>query len=189
MKIQHFGIKHRAKLASLDFKVLATARNNSNLLTAIAAVITCVWALSTHQAWTVLGIVLTGAVSYSLGFTTSIVMALLFIVASDIRPTITLPFVATQMVGYLSVVWLGYRHKEEKILEEVRMSQANHPDQVVPWVVVNEVRTSLAAVRFLLFPVHDDKKTQELQKATLELSRLEGIFREMEKKDQKQNLP
>ncbi|MCL6445925.1 MAG: hypothetical protein K6T83_21190, partial [Alicyclobacillus sp.] len=56
----------------------------------------------------------------------------------------------------------------------------------VPWAVVNDIRTSLAAIRFLLFPLHTDEKDPALQKATMELSRLERIFSQMEREDAEQ---
>jgi hypothetical protein len=188
MNIRQQMAKHRAWLAKLDTRLLGMVRKHSNLLTAVAALLVWIWAAWTNQGWVVLGIVLTGAISYWFGFLTAVAMSVVFVGLGDFHPALTFPVVVTQAVGYLSVSWLGYRHKKEKILEEERMAQNSHPDQVLPWAVVNEIRTSLAAIRFLLFPIDDDKKTKELQKATLELSRLENLFHEIEKQDQQRRM-
>jgi hypothetical protein len=192
MSIQKQMAKHRARLAKLDERLLSIVWKHSNLLTAVAALLVWIWAVVTHQEWVALGIILTGAVSYWFGVLTAVAVSVVFLAIGNFHPALSFPVLVAQTVGFLSASWLGYRHKEEKILEVERMaqsSQSSHPDQVLPWAVVNEIRTSLAAIRFLLFPIDDDKKTKELQKATLELSRLENLFHEIEKQDQRRRLP
>lgn len=60
------------------------------------------------------------------------------------------------------------------------------PNQVLPWKVINDVRTSLSAIRFLLFHIQNKElSNEEIQDATTELYRLEKLFQDLEQLEDK----
>lgn len=174
----------RLKIREIDRLTVNLIQTHTNLIAAGIALGLCMWGLTAHHMSIVLGMVAIGAVSFFFGIALAMVAACgLFIFdlchlgLSGFPVSVEL----VKLVGYICISWLGYRHKEQQTIQK-QVSDA-HPDQVVPWAVVNEVRTSLAAVRFLLFPLHDQHKGQDLQKVTSELSRLENIFTQLEQKE------
>ncbi|EJY54431.1 metallophosphoesterase [Alicyclobacillus hesperidum URH17-3-68] len=95
----------------------------------------------------------------------------------------TLTTALFEFVGYLLVARLGFKHRQEQnVLQKRGQTAMTHRDQVMPWHVSNDIRTSLAAVRFLLFPIRDEQNHYSVDEAMNELSRLEKLFEEMEKK-------
>ena len=177
----------RPQLSDMDGTVVEWIGSHMNLLTAIATLWVCTWAASNGKAEIVAGIFIVGALGYFLGLMVGASFGLIFFVAN----LLSFPFTGNNLtatmlgfVGYCVAAWLGYQHSEEKRMKAARAKQT-HPDQVLPWDMVNEVRTSLAAVRYLLFPMRDGED-QKLDLATRELSRIESLFSEYEWASQKQ---
>lgn len=152
-----------------------------NLLTAIATLWICTWAATNGKVEIVIGIFAVGAVGYFLGLIVGVSLGLLFFVADVLSSAFTgnnLTVAMLGFVGYCVAAWLGYQHSVKKQIKVARAIES-HPDQVLPWDMVNEVRTSLAAIRYLLFPMREIRD-QKLDLATQELSRLESLFNEYE---------
>lgn len=85
-------------------------------------------------------------------------------------------------VEFCAMAWLGFQHQRQTTTTHQQQDNS-HSDQVVPWAVANDIRTSLAAIRFLLFPLHGDAKDSAVEQATMELSRLEHIFSQIEREE------
>ncbi|QQE77792.1 hypothetical protein [Alicyclobacillus sp. SO9] len=175
------------KIRRTDALFVDAIQTRSSLLTALIVVTLCIWGSSTGHVWFVAGIMVVGALSYFFGIVIALLGGLAFtcieLFAAAI-PHMQASVIFMEITGYIMITWLGYRHKEQKELQQEHIQQqqfVSHSDQVIPWSVTNEVRTSLAAVRFLLFPLDtDEQKDATLEKATAELSRLEHLFNEME---------
>lgn len=180
-------------MLSADEFVMDYIRVHANLLRSILMLGLCIWGIWQHHFSIVAGIIVTGAVSYYIGFLLSFIVgvswsSLIAMTEPTLNGTITTLMIS--LVGFSCVAWLGYQHKETAELEQSKESSKRHPnythtDQVLPWAVANDVRTSLAAIRFLLFPIHDEKKLSELEIASRELSRLEQVFKEIEEQAHK----
>lgn len=181
-------LKAGEKLRRIDGLFVNAIQMRSNLLIALIVVTLCIWGSSTGHVWFVAGIMVVGALSYFFGIVVALLGGLAFtsveLFAAAV-PHMQASVIFMEITGYVMITWLGYRHKEQKELQQEHIQQkqqfVSHSAQVIPWSVTNEVRTSLAAVRFLLFPLDIDEQTDPtLEKATAELSRLEHLFKEME---------
>ncbi|MBX5436429.1 MAG: hypothetical protein IRZ33_04340 [Alicyclobacillaceae bacterium] len=178
----------RQKRRAFDRRVAESIRVHSTLITAVAVFLILLWGLFAGYVWFVLMMIVLGAVSYFLGLTLALVCAGAFTVVDGYEKlAIGYPVSALllESAGFAFIAWLGFRHREEKEQEAERMAaqrKGEKAPQVLPWAAVNEIRTSLAAVRFLLFPLNEED--QNLKKAADEISRLETLFQEMEKQDQ-----
>jgi hypothetical protein len=168
-----------------DKRLVRFVRNRAHLFAAAVALVLCVWGLSAGHAGFAAGMIILGAVGYFLGLTIAIGLGVV-LTAVDVYVAMHTGVVPStlllEMIGYSCIAWLGYSHREQKERQK-RLAMEVHEPQVLPWSVVNEVRTSLAAIRFLLFPLHGDGSNQEVRRATDELSRLERLFTEMEKEE------
>ena len=164
-----------------------------DLLLAVTAAVLVMAAVVMGDPYYVAAICLVGAVSFFAGFIESLGAAALLagwaafrMVAS--RHGMGLSGVMMQVFGYGCVAWLGYRHREQQRIQRERSERQAHADSVIPWVVTNEVRNSLAAIRFLLFPLHDGPEPaderQPLRQVTDELQRLENLFSDIERSNQ-----
>ena len=156
-----------------------------NLLTAIATLWICAWAVTNGRVEIAAGIFVVGALGYFLGLIVGASFGVICFAANLVSVPLTGNHLTAAMfglVGYAVAAWLGYQHSEEKRMKTKKAKQT-HPDQVLPWDMVNEVRTSLAAVRYLLFPVQDSQEEQ-IDLATRELSRLENLFNEYDWENQ-----
>ncbi|MCL6593544.1 MAG: hypothetical protein K6T31_06170 [Alicyclobacillus sp.] len=176
----------RQRLADADHHAVAFVRTHANLFTAIVVAVLCLWAVTAGNVLFVIGVLAVGAVSYFAGLLTGLgagcVFAAVLLYLGWRYGGLDLSAWLLQGVGFAGTAWLGYFHKAQKEWAEARLRQRDpHAPQVLPWAVVNEVRTSLAAIRFLLFPLHSESERQELQRATDELSRLEQLFSELER--------
>ncbi|OFW78283.1 MAG: hypothetical protein A2201_03085 [Alicyclobacillus sp. RIFOXYA1_FULL_53_8] len=159
--------------------------SHANLITALATLGLAVWGLSLGHLFFFLGLIAIGALSYFFGMTLGLSVGVILGLTRLLHPVPDTPLVTiviVELVGYICIAWLGFRHKEQKQRQRVH----EHTDQVLPWAVANEVRTSLAAVRFLLFPLHDERTSDQLETVTRELSRLENIFSEIEGRQERQ---
>lgn len=175
-----------ARLSDCDRVVIRTIDQHTNLMTAVIVLGLCSWAILTHHLWFVVLVVLVGAAAYYLGVT----VALLLSVVADLTRTLLSTahgfdlIVTTALfegAGYLLVARLGVLHRRQRTaLQNQRVVPPSHRDHVLPWQVTNHIRTSLAAVRFLLFPVEDERNHQALEQAVEELARLETIFQSIE---------
>ncbi|MCL6443967.1 MAG: hypothetical protein K6T83_11010 [Alicyclobacillus sp.] len=176
-------------LATTDRAVVSAIDGHTNLIAAIVVLGLCVWGIVTQHIWFVIGIVGVGAAAYSLGATLSLVAAVVLTILS-IHPgrgfNLTVTTTLFEFVGYVLVARLGFKHRQEQaaLLQQRQADAPLHKDHVMPWHVSNDIRTSLAAVRFLLFPVHDEQNHHAVDQAVQELARLERLFQEMEDKKQ-----
>ncbi|CAM3854184.1 hypothetical protein ALPO108162_09515 [Alicyclobacillus pomorum] len=168
----------RVLLSQLDDRTLAFVRNRATLIAALITLGICVWGWTSGRHEFVFAMTAMGAVGYFAGLTVALVAGMSFIgVELFNSSTHIASAILLEWGGYVCIGWLGYRHKK---VQRAQLGAETHPAWVLPWAVVNEVRTSLAAVRFLLFPTHEDHENQALQQATNELSRLEQLFNELE---------
>lgn len=154
---------------------------------AIVIAVLAVWGFTNHHPLFILGLAVSGALGYFAGLVIALVLSVGLLVANIFSlfgsQGFHMSIVMVETMGYIGISWLGYRHRVLKRIQQ-KLVNSNKPNQIVPWAMVNEVRTSLAAIRFLLFPLHEENRSQELQQATSELSRLESLFQQMERNQQ-----
>ncbi len=178
MNVIHVFHRIRTLLSQLDDMTITFVQNRANLVAALITLGICVWGWTSGRHGFVFTMMAMGAVGYFAGLTVALVAGLSFIgIGLSSSSTHIASAILLEWGGYVCIGWLGYRHKK---VQRAQVAADTHPAWVLPWAVVNEVRTSLAAVRFLLFPTHEDHKSQALQQATNELSRLEQLFNELE---------
>lgn len=174
-----------ARLSSVDRVIIQAMDQHTNLMTAVIVAGLCGWGIVTSHLWFVVLVIVIGAAGYYLGATIALSASVIAAVALNLIAVhgfdLTITTALFEWVGYLLVARLGVRHRQERlVLLEQAARPASHNDQVMPWHVSNNVRTSLAAVRFLLFPVEDEQNHQALEKAVEELARIESIFESMD---------
>ncbi|WDL97278.1 hypothetical protein [Alicyclobacillus sp. ALC3] len=186
---QHPGVFARMlqRLAILDQRVIRVMDLHTNLMTAVIVLGLCSWGLVTGHLWFVILLISTGAAGYYFGATSALALSVFGVLGLTVRAgyhgfNLTLTTALFEWVGLLLVARLGVQHRQERAaLAHQSDVPASHRDHVLPWHVSNNVRTSLAAVRFLLFPVQDDRNRQALETAVAELARLEQLFEAIEK--------
>lgn len=171
---------------------MAWIAEHIELLLALTACGIALWGVFSGVYSYVPALALAGAVSFFVGFLASLCVSGLlesYVLFQPLRlhHAIDIAVVMVEVFGYGCVAWLGYRHREQQRRQKEMALKVQHGDSVLPWMVANEVRTSLAAIRFLLFPLnhsggHVDASHDPLRQATDELQRLEQIFNNMEKK-------
>ncbi|WP_026976164.1 hypothetical protein [Alicyclobacillus contaminans] len=174
---------HERRLAKWDRHLIQWTKNHTNLLLLLVNLIILIWTCFVGMGEYLLGMVVIGALGYFAGLTVSI-SAVPIAAAVDVlwlhHTHAASGTIMVELVGYVNIAWLGYRHQRLKQTQQRAITEA-YPDQVMSWNAVNEIRSSLAAIRFLLFPLHSEHaNNKELQQATNELSRLEKMFQEME---------
>lgn len=171
----------------MDRTVVSALDNHANLITALAVLGLCAWGIITKHLWFDTGVVCVGAIAYYLGATISFIVALILAFlniqgGSQFSPSVTASL--CELVGYALVARLGFEHRQEETSLKRRQNEhGSHSDQVIPWHVSNDMRTSLAAIRFLLFPVKDESNGPALEEAVRELARLESLFQSLEHQD------
>lgn len=170
--------------SAADRTVLRLMEQHTNLMTAIVVLGLCCWGLVTLHIWFVVGVIAVGAAGYLLGATVALIGALILTaLGTHMGPSFNLDVttILFELVGYALVARLGYGHRvAHATLQRKQLELASHHDQVMPWHVSNEIRTSLAAVRFLLFPVTDEQNGRAVEEAVKELARLESLFEKLE---------
>lgn len=170
--------------AATDRAVIRIIEQHTNLMTALVVLGLCGWGIVTLHVWFVIGVIAVGAAAYLLGPTIALFGALVLTgLGIHFGPSFNLDVTTTmfELVGYALVARLGYGHRKARAdLRNRRLELVSHGDQIVPWHVSNEIRTSLAAVRFLLFPVQNEQHDNAVEEAVKELARLERLFQEME---------
>jgi hypothetical protein len=165
----------------IDKRTVKWLKSHSHLVTAFLAFGIILWI---HHLWFSLTVILIGAVSYFFGLSVAFMVSLVFALtnlAYSFQPSYVLTMEPAKLACYVCVAWLGFHHKQQKRIQNGMLQKSSHPVQVVPWTVANEIRTSLASVRYLLFPIQENHKIQEVNILTNELSRLEKIFEQIEK--------
>lgn len=171
----------------MDQTVVSALDNHANLTTTLVVIGLCAWGIITKHLWFDAGVACIGAISYYLGATISFIVALV-LVSLNIHggPQFSQSVTASlcELVGYILVARLGFEHRQEQTSLKRRQNEhESHSDQVIPWHVSNDMRTSLAAIRFLLFPVKDESNGPALDEAVRELARLESLFQSLESKN------
>ncbi|WP_067622541.1 hypothetical protein [Alicyclobacillus acidiphilus] len=178
----------RSRTNQADERMMMFVRLHGNFMLAIGVVGLAVWgAISNHPSY-IFGLAFAGASAYVSGLVCGLCISMLYLCGNVVldpghlfagQSLVTdIGTILLQVIGYLAVVFLGYKHKTLREFQKA----ASKANQVLPWAVVNEVRTSLSAIRFLLFPLQDDTQSrEEIQKATSELSRLEQLFHDLER--------
>lgn len=177
--------KVKSQLAAFDHAVVNTMDQHTNLMTAIIVVGLCGWGIATQHIWFVIFVIMIGAAGYYLGatiaLTVSFALALWSTHSGGQSFDLTITTAVFEFTGYSLIARLGVRHRHERAaLQRTKLKALSHRDQVMSWQVSNHVRTSLAAVRFLLFPLQDQENQQALEQAVQELARLESIFQSMD---------
>lgn len=162
---------------------------------ALTCAVELFYGIARAQYSLVISIVLVGAISFFIGFVQSVavtllMMSTLFFHGVLVKHTLDIPFLVAATAGWLCVSWLGYHHREEQKNQKRRLQsiELDHEKttSALPWAVSNEIRTSLAAIRFLLFPLQgesdggDASREMPIAKATNELQRLENLFMDYE---------
>lgn len=181
MKFRGYFAPVQESVLHIDSRTVKWLKRHSHLVTAFLALGIILWI---HHLWFSLTVVLIGAVSYFFGLSVAFLVSLVFAVlnlAYSFQPSYILTMEPAKLACYVCVAWLGFHHKQQKRIQNGQMHKPNHPVQVVPWSVANEIRTSLASVRYLLFPIQENHKLHEVNVLTEELSRLEKIFEQIEK--------
>jgi len=179
----------------LDEKLVNFIRLRTNLIVALVVLGLCLGGAVTNHAGFVVGILVIGGISYFFGIVVALLVAVAFVIVgltSLSSPGFSPTEEVLEIVCYLLISWLGYSHRQQTKLQAEQQHQQqvqqvlapSHSAQTIPWSVSNEVRTSLAAVRFLLFPLNrDEESDRTIQRASAELSRLEHMFNEMEREN------
>jgi hypothetical protein len=165
----------------IDTKTVKWLKIHSLLITAILAFGIMIWV---HHLWFIFTALLIGAISYFFGLSVALTASLIFAainLAYSFQPSYILTMEPAKLACYVCVAWLGFHHRQQKRIQNGQFKTTTHPVQVVPWSVANEIRTSLASVRYLLFPIQENHKLNEVNILTEELSRLEKIFEQIEK--------
>lgn len=189
MSLRELAARVRERNAELDQRFVDFLQRHMDLVLAVGVLGLVIWAGATNRPGYVLEIAIVGAVSFYAGFVESLGLGLLLIGWGMFERAVGIPGLdissgMMQVVGYGCVAWLGFRHREQQRREKERVhTRRSHADSVIPWAVANEVRTSLAAVRFLLFPLDEQETPRSIRQATDELRRLEEIFSEIERQD------
>ncbi|MCF8567213.1 hypothetical protein LLE49_21055 [Alicyclobacillus tolerans] len=177
----------RESSTRLDHYIVDFLLSHANLLLALVVLGLGIWGIFLQHIVFIVALMVIGALSYFFGISVALLTGLFLSVVRLIHPYLptSVTVVIVELVGYGTIAWLGYRHKEQK--RQQKESASSHADHVMPWTVANEMRTSLAAVRYLLFPLHDEATSQNLETVTKELSRIEDMFNKIEASQEKNN--
>ncbi|MCF8567664.1 hypothetical protein LLE49_23370 [Alicyclobacillus tolerans] len=174
-------------LGSLDQQFESFFRTHVDLVMFLIVLGVGSWGLASQHMWFVLGMLVVGALSYFLGLTIAMLAGLVLTVLdlyNSYHGGLHTTIVVMEVIGYVTISWLGYRHrKQEEYQKQLAVLHA-HPDQVMSWTVVNEVRNSIAAVRYLLFPMSD---SENIQQVSQELARIEQMFIQVENRSKANN--
>lgn len=193
MSLREFAARIRERNAELDQRFVDFLQRHMDLVLAVGVLGLVIWAGATDRPAYMLEIAIVGAVSFYAGFVEALGLGAILIgwgIAERVMgsPGLDISSGMIQVVGYGCVAWLGFRHREQQGREKERIhSRLLHADSVIPWAVANEVRTSLAAVRFLLFPLDEQETPRSIRQVTDELKRLEEIFSEIERREREEN--
>ncbi len=189
MSLRDISARIRERNAEMDQRFVNFLQRHMDLVLAVGALGLVVWAAATNHPTYMVEIAVVGAVSFFAGFVESLGLALVLIAWGLIQSALdhagfNISSGMMQIFGYGCVAWLGFRHREQQRRQKQRVnSSLPHADSVIPWAVANEVRTSLAALRFLLFPLDEQETPRSIRQVTDELKRLEDIFSEIERQE------
>lgn len=167
-----------------DQRIQTFIKNHINLLILVLLLVITAWGMESDHLAFVLGLICIGAISYFQGLALAMVIGVVWS-GLDLYTWSKHGFIISQiLIEFVSnalIAWLGYAHKEQSKIQKQKQAVTSHVDPVLPWAVANEIRTSLAAVRYLLFPLEQDSQ-YDVHTATSELTRMEELFSELEKK-------
>ncbi|OPG15148.1 hypothetical protein [Ferroacidibacillus organovorans] len=178
-----------------DYQFVTWVSRHVDFFLALTCTTELFYGIARSQYSLVISIVLVGAISFFVGLVESIAITLLMLLfvffhSVLVYHTLNVPFLVAASAGWLCVSWLGFHHREEQKNQKKRLLSVewghDQTASVLPWAVSNEIRTSLAAVRFLLFPlqseeiIDDSAREMPIAKATHELQRLENLFMDYE---------
>ncbi|MBX6352390.1 MAG: hypothetical protein IRZ10_03575 [Thermoflavifilum sp.] len=180
-----------AKLNQADRQLSLFWRRRPMLAPAATLLTLVVWGGMEHDPLFVLTLAVVGALAYTTGLVVGFVASALgtvLLVAlrwghTGVQVEVAMANGLVMGLGLLLSAWMGYHHRRvremaRKWSEAQTTAALHHRPHVLPWAVANEIRTSLAAIRYLLFPVHGQADPEALQRATRELARLEALFDE-----------
>lgn len=171
-----------------DKQLLHLISHHVYLLVTMAISCLGAWGGFTGHFHYIIEMILVGAVAFTIGIVGAVVTSVVglglnatMFFAHTVDPTVFL----LETFGFICVIVLGHQHQTMKYARS--NVQEDKPNQVLPWSVVNEIRTSLSAIRFLLFPLKEEHATSQIERATQELSRLEEIFHELERAEKRKS--
>lgn len=181
MKWEQLHRTVRALNDHLNLGTLTWVHQKRIFLLAIGCFALAVWGVFSNHFTFTFGLVVIGGIGYFTGIFAALVASTILLLSNLVwisHTTFSIAIALLELVGYAVISWLGQSHRQIKKLH----SNERKPNQMLPWAVVNEVRTSLSAIRFLLFPIENQQHdAQNLKRATDELSRLEQMFKDLEK--------
>lgn len=138
----------------------------------------CTWNISLHHDSILIGMAIILIAENYIGQTYTLAAGIVFsFVVLPLEPisrtSITLLLI--NLIGFCCAAWIGFSIKKSE-----NFSAYTDSYQIIPWTVFNDTRTSLAAMRYLLFSINQKQKITELERAYNELSRLEKMFKGIE---------
>lgn len=178
----------------IDMDCIRFLREWSTLIAATLGVFLFAWGIVSTDYKLVIEVLLTGAVSYSIGFVPALIGDLIMLLIRISGMYFT-PYAAIEILQFLGcayIAWLGFQHQQLARANRQQLQHMNkqeHPSHVITWNMVNEVRNSLLAMRLLLFQ-QAQKQTSpsttedEIKMVEEELLRLELIFGSLTKHDE-----
>ena len=135
--------------------------------------------LRLHTIWFLAGLVITGVFGYfagiSIGLASSFVLSGLGFYYWIRHGCPESSHVVLETISYWCNVWLACKHRKEK-----KVQQNGHHDQIMSWAVANEIRNSLAAIRFVLFPIQENAPDSNIERVTEEIVKIERFFEQIE---------
>ncbi|SHL11514.1 hypothetical protein [Alicyclobacillus tolerans] len=169
----------------MENQLLDTAARYLNLLLAFVAIVFAIYGVWAGFPWFALRLAIIGALSYFLSFLPGLLLGLITCIIWMEQHSALYPFDVlsafgiVQGIGTINICWLGYRHALEKRQymqpHQPKSHQITKNERIVSWQILNDLRSSLAAVRFLLFPGGTNITQRNLDDAMEELARLEQL--------------
>lgn len=200
----HRVVRGWQMLQAWDEAFLAFGRTHLPLWMALLSSLLAVFGLFSGFPWFSLRLALIGSLAYFGGLVPALCVGFFsctaWAVDGFLHPSMTtdttLSLAIVQGIGVVNICWLGYHHAMLRRQQEARtrgggdgldVGRNGTTDSVLPWRVVNDIRSSLAAVRFLLFPLRDGVEDGSVRAATSELERLESLFQGLTQRPSEQS--
>ncbi len=180
--VKNMGNKHRTlrkvseRSKQFDSSVRNFLQSHANLIVALVIVGILI---RLHTIWLLGGLVITGVLGYFAGISIGLMSSFVLSgIGFYLWITHGLPdssHVVLDTISYWCNVWLACQYRREK-----KVQQNGHHDQVMSWAVANEIRNSLAAIRFVLFPIQENASDTNIDRVTAEIVKIERYFEEIE---------
>lgn len=185
----------RKSLDTFDKLCLGFIHTRSTLIAALLGVSLLIWGLIFRDGYLIIQVLFSAAIGYGLGFIPGVVfdVVIAFIRLNRVHfQVVAAPFPVLQFFICAYITWLGFRHHQISILLKEKLGEMKHPDRIVPWSFINDVRNSLMAMRLLLFH-HTTASTNKtdfklVEEELLRLERLFGTLPEGEHTNKKSTL-